>query len=244
MIKKIGFYITFIFLFAVIAYSIKATNEKNDELNKTTEQEESCSQLYNEMGLGRIIRFDVFKKAYSGYRKIDVKNRDILTVIDYSRPSTEKRLYVLDLKNKKLLFESHVSHGRNSGGNYATSFSNKPGSYKSSPGFYVTENTYQGKNGYSLVLDGLEKGINDKAKERAIVMHGADYCNPSFISSGGGRLGRSLGCPAVPRSVCNPIINTIKDGTLLYIHVNDNEYLTKSEFTSPDKVNSHYSTSF
>ncbi len=101
-----------------------------------------------------------------------------MTLIDFSKPSTEKRLYVLDMKNKKLLYTSVVSHGKNSGGNYATSFSNKNGSYKSSLGFYLTENTYQGRNGYSLVLNGLEKGINDQAKQRAIVMHGAAYANP------------------------------------------------------------------
>lgn len=145
-----------------------------------------------------------------GYEKIKSKNKDILTVIDFSKPSTEKRMFVIDLKNKKVLYSTVVSHGKNSGSNYATSFSNVSGSYQSSLGFYVTENVYMGKNGYSLVLNGLEKGINDKAKERAIVVHGAKYANPSTIASSG-RLGRSLGCPALPESLAEPIINTIKE---------------------------------
>ena len=109
----------------------------------------------------------------------------MLTLIDFSRPSTAKRLFVFDMRERKVLFSSVVSHGKNSGDNYATSFSNEYGSYKSSLGFYLTESTYQGKNGYSLILNGLEKGINDRARERAIVMHGAAYADPSVVSRGG-----------------------------------------------------------
>ena len=116
----------------------------------------------------------------------------------------------LTWNRKKMLYSSVVSHGKNSGENYATSFSNEVGSYKSSLGFYLTGNTYQGRNGYSLLLDGLEKGINDRARERAIVVHGAAYANPSVCKSG--RLGRSFGCPALPQALTKPIINTIKGG--------------------------------
>lgn len=185
--------------------------------------------LYHEMGLEETIDYDVFERAIDGYNRIDVKKKDILTLIDFTKPSTEKRLYVIDLKLKKVLFVSYVSHGRNSGENYATSFSNREGSYKSSLGFFKTENTYYGKNGYSLVLDGLEKGINDRAKDRAIVMHGAAYADPSTIRSCG-RLGRSLGCPALPLAVCKKIIDTIKGGTLLYIHGDDKTYASRSAF--------------
>ena len=186
-----------------------------------------CMQVYNEMELDDTINYAAFQQAFAGYNKIKNKRKDILTLIDFTKPSTQERLYVIDMKHKKLLYSSHVSHGRNSGENFATSFSNKSGSYKSSLGFYVTENTYQGKNGYSLVLDGLEKGINDKAKERAIVIHGAPYSNPSVIKSSG-RLGRSLGCPALPPSVSKEIIDTIKNGSVLYIFANDQKYLTQS----------------
>ena len=162
-------------------------------------------------------------------------DKNILTVIDFTKPSTEKRLFVIDLKLKKVLFISYVAHGRNSGEKYATSFSNQEGSFKSSLGFYQTENTYYGKNGYSLVLNGLERGINDKAKERAIVVHGAAYADPSTIRSCG-RLGRSLGCPALPLAVSKKIIDTIKGGTLLYIHGDDKTYASQSTFIRQDEM--------
>lgn len=187
----------------------------------------ACSALYNEMNLSHLVNYDAFEQAIVGYQKIKGRRKDILTLIDFTKPSTEERMYVLDMKNRRLLYSSHVSHGRNSGGNYATSFSNKSGSYKSSLGFYLTENTYQGRNGYSLILNGLEKNINDKAKERAIVIHGAPYANPSVIKSSG-RLGRSLGCPALPLAVSKPIIDTIKGGSLLYIYANNYDYIAQS----------------
>ena len=137
---------------------------------------------------------------------------------------------------KENTYTSLVSHGKNSGGNYATSFSNENGSHKSSLGFYLTENTYQGRNGYSLILNGLEKGINDLAKQRAIVIHGASYSDPSVAASSG-RLGRSFGCPALPVSVSKPIINTIKNGTLLFIYANDKNYLTQSSILSTQQEN-------
>jgi hypothetical protein len=214
----------FLLLFIPVSNSI--TRDK-DIAPVTTHVVDDCYSLYSEMKLDNIINYAVFEKAINGYKKIELKNKDIITLIDFSKPSTEERLYVLDLKQKKLLYKSLVSHGRNSGENYATSFSNENGSYKSSLGFYVTENTYNGKNGYSLILNGLEKGINDKAKERAIVIHGAAYSNPSVIASGG-RLGRSLGCPALPQKISKSIINTIKDGTMLYIYANDKKYLAQS----------------
>lgn len=194
-----------------------------------------CRQLYQEMQLEGIINFTAFEQAIAGYNKIEEKSKEILTLVDFSKPSTEERFYVFDMRHKKLLFSSLVSHGKNSGGNYATSFSNENGSLKSSLGFFLTENTYQGKNGYSLVLNGLEKGINDRAKERAIVIHGAAYSNPSVIASSG-RLGRSFGCPALPQAVSKPIINTIKGGSLLFIYANNQNYLAYSPILSKQQV--------
>ena len=182
-------------------------------------------QLYEEMRLDQWVCFDAFMQGLRGSEKIDRKNKDILTLIDFSKPSTAERMVVLDIR-----------HGKNSGGNYATSFSNENGSHKSSLGFYLTENTYQGRNGYSLILNGLEKGINDLAKQRAIVIHGASYSDPSVAASSG-RLGRSLGCPALPVSVSKPIINTIKNGTLLFIYANDKNYLTQSSILSTQQEN-------
>lgn len=183
--------------------------------------------LYAEMNLEGIMNWDAFKSAYQGYTQLDARNKNILTVIDFSMPSTQKRLYVIDMLNHKLLFNSLVSHGKNSGDLYANSFSNTHGSHKSSLGFYHTENTYSGGQGYSLVLNGLEKGINDQAKARAIVMHGANYCTASIAARG--RLGRSFGCPSLPPELTKPIINTIKGGTLLYIHARNNDYFAKSK---------------
>ncbi|MBC2856784.1 MAG: murein L,D-transpeptidase catalytic domain family protein [Cetobacterium sp.] len=190
-------------------------------------EDKKIDSLYKEMNLENVVNYDVFKSALEGFYKIKDRKKEIVTIIDFTKPSTKERFYVLDLKEKHMLYKSVVSHGKNSGGNMATSFSNQNGSNKSSLGFFLTENTYFGKNGYSLRLDGLEEGINDKAKERAIVVHGANYANPSAIS-GLGRLGRSLGCPALPTNISKEVINVIKDGSVMYIHGNDNQYLAKS----------------
>lgn len=191
--------------------------------NKT----EVYATLYRSMQLEGAVNWKAFLQALEGYYKIENRRRDVLTLIDFSRPSTAKRLFVFDMKQRKVLFSSVVSHGRNSGDTYATSFSNEYGSYKSSLGFYLTESTYQGKNGYSLILNGLERGINDRARERAIVMHGAAYADPSVLA-GGGRLGRSLGCPAVPQKLSRPIIDAIKGGSVMYIYAETPDYLAHS----------------
>lgn len=160
-------------LFFPISHISNTNREDNSVLSSLPVSELAAGeQLYEEMGLAGTVNFIAFRQAVAGYNRIQGKKKPILTLIDFSKPSTEKRLYVFDIDKKELLYSSVVSHGKNSGDNYATSFSNQTGSYKSSLGFYLTENTYQGKNGYSLILNGLEKGINDKAKERAIVVHG------------------------------------------------------------------------
>ena len=179
--------------------------------------------IYEQMNLKGLIDINAFEAAYVGYKKLNKNKNNLLTIIDFNLPSTEKRMYVLDLSKKEVLYVTHVAHGRNSGGNYATSFSNKNGSYQSSLGFYRTAETYNGGNGYSLRLDGLEKGINDLARPRAVVIHGADYANEEFIKSTG-RLGRSFGCPALPQELNKPIINTIKDGSLIFIYADKPEY--------------------
>jgi hypothetical protein len=188
----------------------------------------AIGQLYEELELQNEVSFEAFQQAVTGYNKIAVE-KPILTLIDFSKASTEERFYVIDMDKKAILFKSHVAHGKNSGANYATSFSNEKGSYQSSLGFYLTENTYQGKNGLSLVLNGLEKEINDNAKVRAVVIHGADYCNPKQ-STIMGRLGRSFGCPALPTKLTKPIIETIKNGSLIYIYSesHNKKYLEKS----------------
>lgn len=162
--------------------------------------------------------FDYAKKGLNSLlEKGQLMNDSIISIIDFSQPSSAKRLYILDLKNYKLLFNTLVAHGRNTGREWATYFSNQPASYKSSPGFYITGETYRGNNGYSLRLNGIEKGINDKAHERAIVMHGAEYVNTTLINTQG-YIGRSQGCPAIPEQLSLPVINTIKEGSCLFIY--------------------------
>jgi L,D-transpeptidase catalytic domain len=176
-----------------------------------------------------------FEYAQQGYEKLKeqgvILNDHIISIIDFSLPSTEKRLYVVDLKNYKVLYKTYVAHGRNSGTAMANSFSNNPTSYKSSLGFYKTLGTYIGKHGYSLKLQGLEKGINDKAYDRAIVMHGAEYVNPAYIPKLG-YIGRSQGCPAVSPREATPIINTIKDGSCLFIYSPNTSYQQHSSVLS------------
>ena len=180
-------------------------------------QTDSCRLIYEEMGLSAWVGEKAFREAYDGYCRIKDRKKEILTLIDFTKPSNEERLLVLDMVEGKLLFHSLVAHGRNSGDLYATRFSNRPESHQSSLGLYLTEGTYTGKNGYSLRLNGLEKGINDNALARAIVIHGAAYADPS-VCRGGRRLGRSWGCPALPPALNRPIIDTIKGGSVLYIY--------------------------
>jgi len=181
----------------------------------------------------------LLQTALAGY-EILVKDNlisrpEVITIIDFSLQSDRERLWVVDLKQGKVLFHCLVSHGRNSGELMAENFSNIPGSNESSPGFYVTSETYIGKHGLSLALDGLETGINDKARQRSIVIHGADYVSDDFIRSHG-RLGRSLGCPAVPVELSEEIIKTIKGGSCLFIYVPKESYISNSNIIS--KINS------
>ena len=185
----------------------------------------------------------LLQTALAGYKLLleerSVSRSDVITIIDFSLPSDQKRLWVLDLIQKKVLFRCLVSHGRNSGELMAENFSNSPGSNASSPGFYTTGETYIGKHGLSLTLDGLEMGINDKARERAIVIHGADYVSSDFIRNYG-RLGRSQGCPSVPAELSKDIIQTIKGGSCLFIYVPKTSYISNSpvinKITSITKV--------
>ena len=154
---------------------------------------------------------------------------DRLAVIDYSKPSTEPRLWVFDLAQRRLLYHELVAHGRNSGENLATSFSNTPESWQTSLGLFRTRNTYSGRNGYSLRMEGLEPGINDHAMSRALVIHGADYVNPVFASRQG-RIGRSHGCPAVSNAIARPLIDTLKDGQYLFSYYPDASWLSDSQY--------------
>lgn len=185
--------------------------------------------LYNELNLEeKGLHFDVFSMAINGYEYLNntgaLDNNDVLTIIDFDQPSTKKRMYIVDLNSHELVYQTYTAHGRNSGKEYATSFSNTPSSNKSSLGFYVTSSTYYGSNGYSLKLVGKEKNINDNALARAIVIHGADYVSENNINSMG-YLGRSFGCPSLLPYLNRPIIDLIKNGSCLFIY--QKQYLSK-----------------
>lgn len=167
--------------------------------------------------------------ASKGY----VRKQELLTVIDYSLPSDKPRLFTFNVAARKLLFRELVAHGKNSGGNIANFFSNSPGSLATSLGLFVTADTYNGSNGYSLRLKGLEEGVNDMAMDRAIVMHGASYVSRTAINALG-RLGRSWGCPAVRREMARKIIDTVKGGSPIFAYYPDRNWLQTSMFFRND----------
>jgi hypothetical protein len=193
--------------------------------------ESYISNLYNEIdfGKGNKLNAEVFDKAMRGYLNLKAankltSNKQILSVADFTKASTENRLWIIDLKAKKVIYNTYVAHGQGSGMDLPTVFSNEDGTHASSLGFYVTADTYTGKHGNSLRLDGQDNGFNNAALARGIVVHAADYVSKANIA-GQGRLGRSWGCPAVAPELAQPIINTIKGGTCLFIYYPSKTYL-------------------
>lgn len=167
--------------------------------------------------------------AYECAAASGANKQDILTIVDYSKPSTEKRLWVIDIPRHKVLFNSLVAHGKGSGELEATFFSNQPQTHASSLGVFLTGGVYQGRNGYSLRLYGLEENFNNNAAARAIVVHGAPYVTTDRADSGR-MIGRSWGCPAVPNALARPIINTIKGGSIVFAYYPDRNWLKKSAY--------------
>ena len=167
--------------------------------------------------------------ASCAVRAGDVKAPKTLTVIDYSKPSSQERLWVFDLTTRELLYEELVAHGQGTGAERATKFSNLDNSHQTSLGLFVTDTTYVGKNGYSLRMDGLDEGFNDKARDRAIVMHGAPYVSEGFVKANG-RLGRSWGCPAVSDAVARQLIDRVKGGGLVFAYYPDARFLKASKY--------------
>jgi len=217
--------------------SIASANNPHDEENAKNENivavdyhDRFVRNLYTQCDLQDNLDYSVFKQALEGYNSLELSNKKILSIIDFSKPSTEERLFIIDLENPKLLLQTLVAHGKNSGLMNATRFSNRSGSRKSSLGFYITGNTYRGRHGYSLLLHGVEKGINDNARQRGVVIHGANYVSEKFVAGNNSMLGRSWGCPAVSYELSKKIINLIKDGSCLYIYADDETYKRKSAF--------------
>jgi len=196
-----------------------------------------CNELYNNFERDYSKPgYEVLRKALTGFFNLESDDRirkNLLTIIDFSLSSNLERMWIIDLNRQEVIHSCLCAHGRNSGEEYACSFSNSPSSYKSSLGFYVTGETYTGKHGLSLILDGAEPGINDKARERAIVMHGADYVSRDFISRNG-RLGRSSGCPSIPMDNHEEIVKLLSGQSCLYIHFPDTGYQQSSSLLVDD----------
>ena len=225
MIRKVAFFLTMIVLSSftfrgneteIVAESGKTITAK-DLFHRVPETDIDSTALY------------IALKGYLNIQNsVDLK-RERLIVIDFSKPSTENRFFLINPISGKVIHKSVVAHGKNSGQLYANSFSNKPGSHQSSLGFYRIGETYLGKHGRSLKLDGLEYGINHKARDRAIVIHSAKYANPEF-AVGNGYLGRSFGCPSLPEKQYNWIVDEIKEGTLLFIYHPSQYQIEKSKW--------------
>lgn len=191
------------------------------------------SAIYNNLNLESLgLSRQAFESGIKGFEYLlstgKLHNDQIISIVDFSLPSSKKRLFVIDLKNNKVLFNTYVSHGRNSGRELAQEFSNDAESFKSSLGFYVTGGTYDGKHGFSMRLMGEEPGFNDNALSRSIVMHCAEYINESVIKTQG-FIGRSLGCPALSPTIYKPVIEKIKNGTCLFLYSPNKNYLTRSK---------------
>lgn len=195
--------------------------------------EDSVQQLYTAIKLEQYnLSYSAFRYAMIGYFTLEhegkLNNKKLISIIDFTKASTEKRFYTVDLENLEVKFHEYVAHGKNTGENSARSFSNVVHSNQSSMGFYITGETYVGSKGYSLKLDGQDKGYNDNMRERAVVMHEADYVSEAWIKKYG-RLGRSQGCPALRKEISKKVIDTIKNHTLIFAYSDNVSYLNASE---------------
>lgn len=217
-----------------VGYSISAWAVEGAENKEETIIAFSPMELYNEIANncnGQMPSYEAFSIGLRGFNNLKSNQKtikkDILTLIDFSLDSTKKRLWVINLKTKQVLFNDLVAHGQNSGAKFANSFSNAPDTHMSSLGFYLTGGTYSGKHGLSLFLNGMDNNFNSNARKRSIVMHGAKYVSTDFVKKHG-RLGRSWGCPAVSMNIYKDVIGAIKDGSCLFIYYPDQDYLSTS----------------
>jgi L,D-transpeptidase catalytic domain len=222
--------VTFVLPVNVLKAGTHPGGHKNGEKAAFSEE---VSNLYEQINLKEAgLTKKAFEYALKGYNYLLdhrwLNKTNILSICDLSQSSRNKRLYVLDLDQKTILVNTYVAHGRNSGSEYAKSFSNSPSSHKSSLGFYVTQETYYGDHGLSLRIRGLERGFNDRANGRNIVVHGSEYVGPDFLSMNRFS-GRSYGCPAVPAEESNKIIDLIKEGSCLFIYHPTQKYIRRSK---------------
>jgi hypothetical protein len=222
------------------SFNKAAFNSSGSPAMTATMYEDSIRTLYTAIGLEKYdLPFEVFRFGMIGYHSLEqdgrLNDKGLLSIIDFTKPSTRKRFFTIDLHKQKVVFHTYVSHGRNTGENFAKSFSNKAHSNQSSLGFYVTGETYVGSKGYSMKLDGMDKGYNDNIRNRAVVMHEADYVSEHWIQRYG-RLGRSQGCPALSKEMNKKVIDTIKNKTLIFAYYSDNTFLRSSANLDLHKV--------
>jgi hypothetical protein len=235
IVRPLSKFIVSLFVYALLTLSYKIAMA-NETISRTeaVRVENYISTLYKQLDFQNFTRlsYTVFDKAMRGY--INLRNagklntaKEILTICDFNQPSVLDRLWVIDLATKRVLYNTYVAHGQSTGEGCAVDFSNKVNSHKSSLGFYVTAQTYTGDNGLSLRMEGMDQGFNDAAYKRDIVVHGAPYVSDQYINENQ-RLGRSWGCPAVPVDLAAPIIETIKEGTCLFIYYPEPKYLASA----------------
>ena len=221
----------------LLSFSLMAILAANITASSTSFATSSANVTSQVQHLGQAapgLNKQVLKLALSAYKKADTRGavkKHVLTVIDYSLPSSKQRMWIFDLNRERLLYNTYVAHGQNSGANTPNHFSNRSSSKQTSLGAYVTRDTYMGSNGYSLNLQGLEKGFNDNAYNRRVVIHGAWYVEPSFIKQTG-HAGRSWGCPAIAKTISKPVINTIKGGSVVFAYYPDRNYLSHSSYVA------------
>jgi len=201
---------------------------------------QSADSLYKKLNLSdQKLSFSAFKYAYKGYQNLlnskKIPKKDTFAICDFSQSSDDRRLYIIDLLNQTVLYWTYVAHGKRSGKEFAKSFSNRINSHKSSLGFYLTKDTYYGKNGLSLKIKGLEKGFNSNAEKRGIVIHGSFYVGENYLEDNE-YLGRSWGCLAVPLEESEEIIDVLKKGSCIFVYYPSKLYLSNSKIINQKNI--------
>ena len=230
-----------VFILSTFLYFVNAQSNLSKERQLALKKAElNIKELYNELNAAQYdLSFTAFRYAYIGYQTLKKQHRlnekELFSIIDFTKDCNSKRFYTIDLQKMKIVFYTYVAHGKKSGERVPNSFSDVIESNKSSIGFYITGSTYNGSNGYSLMLHGDEKGYNSNLAKRSVVIHAADYANEDYIARNG-RMGRSLGCPALPENINTEVINTIKEKTMIFAYYNDPKYLKTSKYLNALKL--------
>ena len=234
-------FLVLIFILSTFLYFSNAQTGLSKERQLALKKAElNIKELYNELNAAQYdLSFTAFRYAYIGYQTMKkqhrLNNKELFSIIDFTKDCNSKRFYTIDLEKMKIVYYTYVAHGKKSGERMATSFSDAVESNKSSIGFYITGNTYNGGNGYSLILHGDEKRYNSNLAKRSVVVHAADYANEDYIARNG-RMGRSLGCPALPENIYKQVIETIKEKTMIFAYYNDAKYLKTSKYLNVLKL--------